>query len=166
MVDSSNLLLVIAAMVIFGIILTNTNRLIFSNESKITAIEVEAEAIALAQEIVDEARQKVFNSSLLTAEDGNWPEDFSTQFGPPAGASDKNSFLAWEHFHNYKDTIATDQGSWYREVKVYYSNFDQPDEPVTGPTFHKNMEVKVSASNTPYEIRLTALRSGYGFIDK
>ncbi len=163
MVDTSDLILVIAALSMFGMILTNANRVIFGNQNSIVHIEHEAAGITLANEIIDDARRKMFNSALADGPEGNWPADFSTDFGAPAGATDLNDFYAWEHYHNYQDTVSTDQGQWFRSVEVHFCELDQPTEIVQEPTFHKRMVVTVEPLDKGTGVEMSSVRTAHEF---
>ncbi len=163
MVDTSDLIMVIAALSMFGMILTNTNRVILGNQNTIVNAEQEATGMALANEIIEDARRKHFNSALKDNPEGDWPSEFSDQFGAPAGANGLEDFYAWEHYHDYRDTIDTEQGKWYRSVQVHFCDLDDPGTPVNEPTFHKQMVVTVKPAENEYRVQMQSVRTAHEY---
>lgn len=164
MVDTSNMILVVAALLIFGIVLTNTLPIIFGNQQSMVRIEQEAMATSMAEEIIREMRSKTFNSAMdENSGDGNWPEDFNNITG--SDNTDRDNYSAMDHYHNHTERYESDQGVWDISIRLCFAqNQHDPEQQCTqtDKTIHKYMTVRVEAENTDAEVELSALRTLYG----
>lgn len=78
MAGRSDLFMVLGAVVLFSILLLNINGFLFNNQKSKTTSEIEYNGIALAQDIIDQARWKSFDE--LTQYEGYTAVD-STESG-------------------------------------------------------------------------------------
>lgn len=78
MTGRSDLFMVLGAVVLFSILLLNINGFLFNNQKSKTTSEIEYNGIALAQDIIDQARWKSFDE--LTQYEGYSAVD-STESG-------------------------------------------------------------------------------------
>lgn len=171
MVDTSNMILVIGALLIFGIVLSNTLPIIFSNQVAMQRIEHENMVISMGEELIDEARSKTFNSAMHSDdEDGNemqdntWPDDFNEIHENNSGDLTRQNYTAMDHFHGHTETYDTDQGTWEISVELCFTDFIYDPEQDCDPTdqsLHKYMVVHIESMDSDAEARLTSLRTMY-----
>ena len=162
MADASNLILVVGAVMLFGIILTSTLPVIYGNQRSMVNVDQESQAVELAEEMINIARGRAFNSALeANLDDPTWPDDFSDLGGAPDDA-ELSQLDGMDHFHGYADTVRTDQGNWRREVELQWLDEVDPDVVVgTGPSFHKQIRVTVESLDTDGDVELVAQRTSY-----
>ncbi len=165
MADASNLILVVGAVMLFGIILTSTLPVIYGNQRAMVNVDQESQAVELAEEMVNIARSRTFNSAVYDEdlENPTWPDDFNDLGGAPDDAQ-LTQFTGMDHFHGYVDTVRTEQGSWRREVELQWLDEVDPDVVVgTGPSFHKQIRVTVESLDTDGDVELVAQRTSYEY---
>ncbi|MEX0684672.1 MAG: hypothetical protein WD267_06215 [Balneolales bacterium] len=151
--DYTDLMLAMGAMVIFSILLMNTNRSMLSSDKKQVEIELEHTAIALAQGVIDEMRVKSFedideaSSTYGQTMDGSQvPETASFSFVDMVT-------VTWEEESGY--------GEYDIEMDIYYVNRDFPDVNVPGPTDYQRIDVEVSSKFITNQITLSYIKSRY-----
>lgn len=160
MVDTSDLLLVLGAIVIFSIAVLNVNRGITRNQLLMTQAELEYTGIALGQDLIDEARIKAFDEATTTATPSNIPGAFSqaNKFG---GANDGEAYPAYDDFDDYdgyqrQDT--TEHGIYRVTASVVYVTENAPNTAAGGKTAFKRLNVVVSSPFLDHDITLSYLK--------
>ncbi len=136
--DFSDLFYTIFSIVIFSFLLLQANSLMLRNDNVTVDYEYEKTAIALAQSIIEEAKSLAFDENL-SADDV--PNDFKApgQFG--SGGLSREDFTAFDHFHGFNETVATQLGDYDITVTVEYIDSEPPFDPVGGRTTSKRMTV-------------------------
>lgn len=154
MVGYSEVLQTIGAMVIFSLILLTATNLIKRNTYMEVAGELEKEVVALAQDIIEEARTKEFDErSQGEAPPANIPGDFtaSTSLGPEGNDDtddDANStvqryeFDDFDDYDGWTDTLSTEHGTFTIEADVYYVT-SSPHDPTGSRTTFKELKVNI-----------------------
>jgi len=158
-----------AAMIIFSMILMNANSLIHRNSMIQIDGELEQEVISLGQEIIEEARSKSFDQVTVNAAapPTNIPGGFTApqNFPPAPNNMLRESFEAFEHYHNYSETITTAHGDFSITVAVFYVDEDNFNWIGTQTTF-KKIEVTVESEflrsgNASRQYKLEFIRNYY-----
>lgn len=167
MVGYSEIVNVMAAMVLFSFTLLTANRMILLNSAKEVESEAEIAAINLAQNIIDEAR-------LISFEDSESPV-----FGPEADeiasgscSEDRSNFDDFDDYNGCELTFDIwGANSFQVKVSVKYVtkpvfNFEEGSTLI--PTDYKKMRVTVTSEdyltnskNEPVPIKLESLRIYY-----
>ena len=152
--DYSDLMLAMGAMVIFSILLMNTNRSLLRSDTMQVETELEHTAISLAQGVIDEMRV-----SYEAIEPG------SPNYGQSVAASRSSN----PNF-DYDDGVVsitwpeeTVYGEYEVEVKLYHVERDFPDVIYSGvsPQDHQRMDVSVSSAFLSNTITLSYIKSRY-----
>lgn len=151
MVGYTEVLNVMGAMVIFGLILMSSNRLIQRNTFMQVEGELEQETVAVAQDLLEESRTKDFDEQSTFAVAGNLPPakipgDFttSTSFGPDGGETDRSLFDDFDDYNNYADSVKTEHGWFKINCNVFYVDPTTFDSTATKSAY-KKMKVYVSS---------------------
>jgi len=160
MIDTSELLMVLGAIVIFSVAVLNINRGVARNGTLLMESELEYTAVSLGQKIIDEARTKAFDEATVTYSPSNVPAAFtrSNRFG---GANDGESFAQFDDFDDYhglslQDTTA--HGIYTISASVAYVTENNPDTPAGGKTSFKRLDVSVSSDFLSNTITLSYLK--------
>lgn len=148
MTDTSDLIQLIAALVLFGLLAMSVNSTINNNREVEIRSELDYTGIAVAQSFIDEARAKAFDEATIDDDPTlAVPGDFSTTLGPEANDV-KNGVPYFDDFDDYNghaETVETNPGISYSvAITVNYvtaaSNYKTQS---STSTRHKRMEVKV-----------------------
>lgn len=120
----SEIFYVMFAMVIFSVILANSNRLIHRNSTIQIQGELEQEVIAVAQAVIEEAQTKKFDEETVgkSLPPVNIPGDFtgSANLGPDAGESSRRYYDDFDDFNGHTETATTVHGDFNISVEVFY----------------------------------------------
>lgn len=148
MLGYTEVLQTIGAMMIFGIILMSSNRMIQRNNIMQVEGELEQETIALAQDIIEEARIKDFDEETV---DGLLPPTkipgsfTSPSTLGPEGESGRTNFDDFDDYNGYIETVPTaERGEFVISAEVFYVKSTSFDTSATPTTFKK---IRVSITN-------------------
>lgn len=170
MIGYSEVLQTMAAMIIFSVILMNSNHMIQRNTLFQVEAELEQEVISLGQEIIEEARSKSFDE--VTQGDMPptiIPAGFTPTSEFPTEADQeiafRSNFTAFEDYHNWSEIITTPHGDFSINVEVYYVD-DINFERVEVQTTFKKIDVIVRSeflrnTNEPKTYQLEFIRNYY-----
>ncbi|MEX1213056.1 MAG: hypothetical protein WEA36_09440 [Balneolaceae bacterium] len=166
----SDVIQVIGAMIIFSMILLNANSLMLRNQQIQVESELEQEVVALAQEIIEEARTRSFDQVTwqATAPPAEIPEGFSpsAQLGPDSGESDRTQFNDFDDYDGWSQQAETAQGVYDMDVEVEYVDNVNYQTTASSSTF-KKMTVHIThpllrdGSGSPRLYRLEFIRNYY-----
>ena len=157
MVDTSDFILLILAMFLFAILQLGVTSVLLNNNKVMMNTELDYTAVALAQNIVDEARQKAFDQHTVGGNTGiNVPDDFS-EIGPEPGEY-YPYFNDFDDYHGYTRTDITEYGIYTTECTVDYMNSDDLRQVSTEKTEHKRLLVRVT-SETGESTAVTYIKS-------
>lgn len=170
MVGYSEVLQTIAAMLVFSLILLNANRMIQRNNVMQLESEFEQEIIAIAQDIIDEARSKEFDEESIDFVPVNIPNDFtsSADLGPETGENGRQDFDDFDDYDGWTTTFDTEHGddAFSLSVRVFY--VDGSFNATGGKTAYKKIEVtlqspylKKTASNDLKDYTFDFVRNYY-----
>lgn len=147
MVGYTEVLQTIAAMFLFSLILLNSNRMIQRNNIMQVEGELEQETIAIAQDVIEEARTKEFDQ--ITVDNSlppvNIPADFTnpTSLGTD-GETTRDTFNDFDDYHGWNESVETEHGVFDVTVAVYYVS-STTYEKTTSETAFKKIEVTVTS---------------------
>lgn len=170
--DMSDLLYLMAGMVLFSILVTNTNTSFVRNSTMMVESEIEYSAITIAQSIIDEARTKAFDEILVggsnilgdpeTIQPAQIPGSFTSanSLGPEAGEVYPN-FDDFDDFNNLNITRSTGYGDFVISVSVFYVNPNNPTTNVGARTISKRIVVNVTNEFIPNGVTLNYIRTYY-----
>jgi hypothetical protein len=158
--DFSDLLYVMGAIVIFGLLLISVNQSMMRNNLITVGNEQEYTAIALANSIIEEARVTRFDQNNgCTTSDFTMPANLGPDAGEAYISLGRSNFNDFDDFHGLQITEATDSGVFDLSAEVYYVQRDAPGTPVGIRTPHKRLDVTVSGNTLESSVVLTYLKS-------
>lgn len=150
MVGYSEVLQTMAAMVLFSLILLQSNRMILINNQQEIESSAEQRAVAIAQEFIDEARALPFDDNAVTGPPSEVPEGFSSC---GSGGASRPNYDDFDDFHG--DTYTKTWGpnsseeAFQVDIQVLYvspPDFDIADGHTGTPyTLYKKMVVTVTS---------------------
>jgi hypothetical protein len=170
--DTSDLIFLMAAMVLFSVMVMNSNRLFVRNATMMVESEIEYSAISIAQSIIDEARTKAFDeqtaggSGLMGDPDVLAPSSIPSGFtapatlGPEAGEVYPN-FNDFDDFHNLNIIRNTGYGDFTIQAEVFYVNPANPIVNIGARSIAKRLIVIVSNENLPNTVTLSYIKTYY-----
>lgn len=136
----SEIFYVMFAMIIFSVILANSNRLIHRNSTIQIQGELEQEVVAIAQEIIEEAQTKKFDEVNVGKElpPAGIPEDF-TGYGSlgPDGEGSRRYYDDFDDYNGHTETATTVHGDFNISVEVFYVDDTNYDYQTSKSTFKK-----------------------------
>lgn len=170
MSDYSDILFLVIAMALFSILVNNSNRSFVRNTVIYVEAQIEYNAIALGQSLVDEARTKAFDE--VTVGGGNrmgnpdilLPNQIPAAFtapvdlGPEPGEVYPN-FNDFDDFHGLQLTRANGFGDFLINIEVFYVTPANPAVNAGTRTNMKRMEVTISNDNLPNDVNLSYIKS-------
>jgi len=161
MINVSEILLVLGAVVIFALAVLNVNQSLARNDTYLMTTELEYEAIPLGQRIIDEARSCAYDENAVSGMLYNIPSDFTSDanFG---GASDGESYPAFDDFDDYHGLSITDttqNGIYSIDATVMYVTEGNPDADAGFKTNYKRLDVAVSSQFIPDTIRFSYIKA-------
>lgn len=137
----SEIFYIMFSMIIFSVVLTNSNKLILRNSTIQIQGELEQEVIALAQGIIEEAQTKKFDEVNVgqSLPPVNIPSDFTGQgaIGPEAGETSRRHFDDFDDFNNHTETVSTVHGDFDISVEVFYIDETNYEYQASKSTFKK-----------------------------
>ena len=121
----TEVLQVIGAMIIFSLILMTSNSMILRNSTMQVEGELEQETIALAQDIIEEARVKEFDATTVgSLPPTTIPGGFTAPggLGPSGGAAEdeRHEFNDFDDYDGYTETVETEHGEFTISTEVFY----------------------------------------------
>ena len=178
MIGYGEVLQTIGAMVIFSLILLSATSMIKRNTYMQVEGELEEEVIALAQDVIEEARTQEFDEESVdaTAPPADIPGDFATSanMGPETtddqdgdGKIERHEFNDFDDYHDWEDVITTEQGEFNIRAQVFYVDETNFDSTGTQTTF-KKLRVYINSkflnrnnSGAPTSYKLEFIRNYY-----
>lgn len=167
--DVSDVLFLMAAMVLFSVMVMNSNRLFIRNATMQVESEIEFSAIAIAQSIIDEARTKAFDVVTVggggdlgdsEAIAGGVPDGFTApaDLGPEAGEVYPN-FNDFDDFHGLALVRTTGYGDFQIQAEVFYVNPINPTTNIGARSISKRLVVVVNHDTLPNSVTLSYVRT-------
>ncbi|SMO85255.1 type IV pilus modification PilV family protein [Fodinibius sediminis] len=159
MVDTSEHILLVAALFIFALLQLGLTRVLLNNNKAMVRTELDYTAVALAQNIADESRTKAFDE----ASTGSYiplkvPDDFSL-IGSDMGET-YPYFDDFDDYHNYTRTDTTQHGIYKTKCRVEYMQESDLSQVSSVKTAYKRLHVEV-VSETQDTVGVTYIKSYY-----
>lgn len=158
MVDTSEHILLVAALFIFAMLQLVLTRVLLNNSQTMIKTELDYTAVALAQNIADESRQQAFDEATTGPYTPLEISDFSEP-GPDAGEEYPN-FDDFDDYHGYTSINDTQYGSYETICRVEYMNGSDLTEVSPVKTAYKRLYVQV-VSETYDTTAVTYIKSYY-----
>ncbi len=158
MVDTSEHILLIAALFIFAMLQLGLTRVLLNNSNVMVKTELDYTAVALAQNIADESRKKAFDEAATGPYTPLEVTDFSEP-GPEAGEEYPN-FDDFDDYDGYTRIDETQRGSYETICRVEYMNGSDLTEVSSVKTAYKRLYVQV-VSETYDTTAVTYIKSYY-----
>jgi type II secretory pathway pseudopilin PulG len=158
--DFSDLLYIVAAIAIFGMLLVSASQSMIRNNLVTVGNEEEYTAVSLANSIIEEARVLQFDeSNSCTLIDLTLPNDLGTDSGENYISLGRSNFNDFDDYDGLNITEATDSGVFNIQARVYYVTQLDPGTEVFLTTLHKRMDVTVSGVNQEGNVTLSYVKS-------
>ncbi|MFQ5707793.1 MAG: hypothetical protein ACE5HO_10110 [bacterium] len=141
------LLLMIGAIMIFGITVLTTNQYVVDQNEAALRREFEYYSISLAQSYIEEGKTKAFDANVIDASP-LVPSGFtgSGALGPEAGEV-YPGFDDVDDFNGLTAVDSTKRSVFYASIQVGYVQEADPETVVGTKTFYKKMTVSVTDSS-------------------
>jgi len=161
MIDTSDILLVLGAGVIFSIIALNTNKMMINQEQTQIDADLLYSGIAKAQEYIDHARVLAFDeTTVMGGRPNNIPNGFTHQSNLGTSAdNDHGTFDDFDDFNGFATTDTTQNCIYDISAEVHYANQDHPEENAGGRTRYKCLTVTVTSPFLRDTVRLQYVKS-------
>ncbi|RKY89674.1 hypothetical protein DRQ09_00950 [candidate division KSB1 bacterium] len=145
--NTGEMLLVIGATIILGLIFLSVNNTIGQNELTLIQNELRITGVELTQEIIENSLCLSFDEVLVDSVVVDLPGALtSPEFLGPEPGETPSSFDDVDDYNGYSDTVKTPLINYVVTVSVAYVDTIQPDSIITsGPTFLKKMTVAISS---------------------
>ncbi len=163
----NELLYVVLAIMLFGGLTTSINKYLGFNNVESLRTEAESRAIAIAQEVIEDAKTRKFDENITTPQDGfdanKAPKTFSDakkltneseqwpnfdDIDDYSGGSDKRKSLP------FQTTVNTNLGEFGVSTIVYYVKPDKLEKPEKKRQYFKKLTVTVSNEYLAEDITL------------
>lgn len=158
MVDTSEYILLVAALFIFAMLQLGLTRVLLNNNKTMVKSELDYTAVALAQNIADESRVKAFDEASTGAYVPLEVSDFST-IGPEAGEV-YPYFDDFDDYDGFTRTDNTQHGIYQTTCWVDYMNESDMSIIAAVKTPIKRLHVQV-VSETKDTVAVTYIKSYY-----
>ncbi len=155
------LLLVLGALILFGLTMLSTNRYVIDQNESIIQREFEFYGISLAQSFIEEAKTKAFDEKVINGT-VNTPGQLThwSQLGPDAGQTHPN-FDDVDDYNGLTRTESTGRDEFDVSIEVGYINETDPETIVNPGSYYKRMNVTIS---NPFLIQPIVLGYVYAYI--
>lgn len=152
------LLLVLGAIMLFGVTMLSTNRYVVDQNESIIQREYEFYSISLAQSFIEEGKTKIFDVNGAVSD----PSELTqwNQLGPAVGETYPN-FNDVDDYNNLSLTDSTSRGEFDVSISVFYVDENDPETPFNDETWYKRMNVTI---DNPYLTQPIVLGYVFGYI--
>lgn len=163
MIDYSDILLALGAVVLFSIVAVNTNRTLANHSRLLMESELEYTAVAKGQELIDRAKTLAFDETTVG---GGVPGTIPSGFTAPAGLgtavdNDSAGFDDFDDYHQYTVTDTTMNGIFQLTAAVRYVSESNPDSTVAQPTLRKRLAVTITSPFLSDTLTMQTLKTHY-----
>lgn len=144
----SELFYVMFAMILFSVILANSNRLIHRNTLIQVEGELEQEVVALGQEIIEEAITKEFDEVTVGKElpPAVIPGDFTGNGSlGPDGETSRKDYNDFDDYNGHSETARTRHGDFSIDVEVFYVDENNDYQFTTSNSTFKKILVTITS---------------------
>lgn len=158
----SELLLVLGALILFGLTRLSTNRYMVDQNESIIQREYEFYAISLAQSFIEDGKTKEFDVNVINASPPV-PSGFTGngQLGPEAGEF-YPTFDDVDDYNGLSLTDRTSRGNFDVTIEIGYVQETNPEVIVNQKTLYKKMIVTVANAYLIQPVQLDFIFSYFG----
>ena len=155
------LLLVLGALILFGLTMLSTNRYVIDQNESIIQREFEFYGISLAQSFIEEAKTKAFDENVINgavtvpAQLTHW-----NSLGPDGGETHPN-FDDVDDYNGLALTDNTGRDEFTVSIEVGYIDETDPETILTIRSYYKRMNVTIS---NPYLIQPIVLGFVFSYL--
>jgi len=180
MSDISEIIYVLGAVVLFSLFAITINKSMVVNTETTVESEIEYNAIAVAQSIIDQARQRAFDEVMVTKnvlELSTRSQTLLNSFTAPASLGPEPSSTPAEVYPNYDDfddfkltnlAFATEYGNYTVNTAISYVNvtYNSTDQTYTVTnssirTYHKRLIATVTHPSLANPVSLEYIKTFY-----
>ena len=149
-------MLSIGAMIIFSLTSLTFNSTVLQSTNLELENKVYLTAFSLADDLIEEIKQKAFDEETIVFRSIN-PDELTSYnyFGPDSGETSSIYFDDIDDYNNYSKAISVPHVEGYKVTcKIYYGNKDYPDQNSLTQTFFKRVEITVESDYFSYPVKL------------
>jgi len=160
----AELLILLGAIVIWGIFSLSVNNARFNSEISAMQSQFEISAVGIVNSYLEEAKAKAFDEILLSSTPSTFPDEFTGpgDLGVDAGEIYPN-FDDIDDFHNFTMSDTTSDGFVYTlSITVGYVGASDFDNFLSIRTFYKRMNVTISSPDLLNNLNLSHIYSYIG----
>jgi len=164
MVDTSDILILLGAVVIFAILSLNTNRMLNNHNSAILESELTYTGIAKAQDVIDHARVLAFDETTIGgAEPAVVPDGFTdpADLGSVSDGDSASVYDDFDDFNGMSETDTTAEAIYAVSAEVMYVTSGDPDTDAGTQTKYKKLTVTVSSPYLDNSITMSFIKGYY-----
>ncbi len=169
----ANMILTIGAILLFGVFLNSSNKLMIGNNQIAAQNEYYVTALSLGQSVIDEAKTKAYDNKTRSVPLGSVKVDSMTavaSMGPEGvaeavpnpdttgvnGFKSATKFNDVDDYNSYKRLVNTPRAEgYYISAKVFYTSETDPDVVSASKTYCKKMNVSVWSKYMPDTLKLS-----------
>jgi hypothetical protein len=147
--NTGQMLISMAAMILLGTVVLNVNRNALTNNSTMDETKYEIMAVSLGTAIIESAFNKSFDEETADNKIVDNLTDLSVNLGREGGESTEIDFDDIDDYNNFSgstnnDTTYSSANMYYR-CKVHYVDPDVSLDSVSSRTWHKKISVYISS---------------------
>jgi hypothetical protein len=168
--NTGQMLISIAAMILLGTVILNVNRNALLNNVEMDEAKYQLLAVSLGTALIEEAFSKSFDERTANALLAANLTDLSATLGPDLGESSKDDFDDFDDYNGYSGNTNGDttfqSANMYFRCKVNYVDPDVSLDSVAARKWHKKITVFVSSpfiKDSTTNVVLSKVNSHYYF---
>jgi len=154
------LLLVLGALILFGLTMLSTNRYVIDQNESVIQREFEFYSISLAQTFIEEAKTKAFDEKVINGTVNNPGQLTLWNLLGPEGETHPN-FDDVDDYNGLTLTDSTGSDEFDVSIEVGYIDETDPETIVNNRHYYKRMNVTIS---NPFLIQPLVLGFVYAYI--
>ncbi|MFZ1289830.1 MAG: hypothetical protein WAR79_07055 [Melioribacteraceae bacterium] len=168
--NTGQMLISIAAMILLSIVIINVNRNSLTNSKNIDETKFEILAVSLGNAIIQEAFSKSFDEQTANNNLVNDEDELTLSLGHESGELNRKDFDDFDDYNNYTENTKSDStiisADFTIKCNVYYVDPSVSLDSVSNRTYHKRIEVLVTSpflNEGQDTIRLSKINSHFYF---
>ena len=166
--NSSQMLITMAAMALLSMIILRTNSSFLNTSEVLINSKINIIAISLATSIIEEAKEKAFDENTSSSPVSSTAGLTTVLNLGPDGGETRVTFDDFDDFHNFAfvDTFVVDSlllGFFNIDAEVDYVTISNPDSAVTNQTWNKRLSVTISSESMTDTVRMSTVYSYWYF---
>ncbi len=168
--NTGQMLISIAAMILLSTIILNVNRNSLTNIDQMDQTKYEILAVSMGNALIEEAFSKAFDEQTANNNLANDVTQLSVNLGPDGGETSRKVFDDFDDYNGYTDSTQSDSSIISAVFKirsfVHYVNPDVSLDSVGSRTWHKRIDVYITSpyiKNGQDTVKLSKINSHYYF---